>query len=243
MRGRPRFSYCIPPVGEEPGDADVEGADAFPCELDKPEPDSLPEPALPGATVLSPWDFVPPPREPLDDPKCAPGVECPPDRAPRGELAGAEPGSALGTELSVVGPGCAALPGIPADPPSLSLQTTPDCLLIPKLPLPATQLPPPEPPGPPPDAVVVLPADPKLAFPVVQLDSPPLPPAGLVVLLLAPAGLAVGEAAAACELDGVVPAPSRVPVCCVCAVPRQGNAAAAKIAIRNALPFLASLMA
>jgi hypothetical protein len=72
----------------------------------------------------------------------------------------------------------------------------------------------------------------KLAFPAVQLDGPPLSPAGLVA----------DEVDVVFVLGEVVLVVSWVPLCCICAVPAQGKTVAARIAIRNALPVLVSLM-
>jgi hypothetical protein len=72
----------------------------------------------------------------------------------------------------------------------------------------------------------------KLAFPAVQLDGPPLSPAGLVA----------DEVDVVFVLDEAVLVVSWVPLCCICAVPTQGKTIAARIAIRNALPVLVSLM-
>jgi hypothetical protein len=101
--------------------------------------------------------------------------------------------------------------------------------LIPKLLLPATQ-----PPlvAPPPNPGGISAVDPKPAFPAVQLDAP----------APSPAGLAAEEVAVVSVLDEVVLVVSWVPLCCICAVPAQGKTIAAKIAIRNALPVLVSLM-
>jgi hypothetical protein len=83
---------------------------------------------------------------------------------------------------------------------------------------------------------------PKLPFPVVQLEAPPLTPAGFAVLLLAPAGFAAVEVVVASVRDGVALVLSWVPVCCICAIPAQGKPTVAKIAIKNALPVFAPLM-
>jgi hypothetical protein len=101
--------------------------------------------------------------------------------------------------------------------------------LIPKLLLPATQLPLV---APPPNPVGISAVDPKPAFPAVQLDDPALPPAGL----------GAEEVAVVSVLDEVVLVVSWVPLCCICAVPAQGKTIAARIAIRNALPVLVLLM-
>jgi hypothetical protein len=52
----------------------------------------------------------------------------------------------------------------------------------------------------PPDVLAVIP---KLPVPAVQLDAPPLTPAGFAVLLLVPAGFAAEELAVASSLDEV----------------------------------------
>jgi ABC-type uncharacterized transport system permease subunit len=87
---------------------------------------------------------------------------------------------------------------------------------------------------------------PKLLFPAVQLEAPPLTPAGFAVLLLVPAGFAVEEYALASGLDGVVLVLSWVAVCCICAriwaIPAQDKTIAARIAIKKALPVFAVLM-
>jgi len=115
--------------------------------------------------------------------------------------------------------------------------------LIPKLAVPDTQLPPLAPAL---DPTGVLAVIPKLLFPDVQLEAPPLPVAGFVLLLLVPAGFTAEEYAVAAALDGGVPVLSAVPVCCVCAciraIPAQGKTIAARIAIKNALPVFAPLM-
>jgi hypothetical protein len=124
--------------------------------------------------------------------------------------------------------------------------------LIPKLPLPAAQLPPVAPAL---DRVDVSAAIPKLLFPAVQLEAPLLTPAGLAVPLFVPAGFAAEGSAVASVVDEVALALCRytpgcactsVPVCCVCActrvIPAQGKAIAASIAIKNALSALVLLM-
>jgi hypothetical protein len=87
------------------------------------------------------------------------------------------------------------------------------------------------------DPAGVLAVIPKLPFPAVQLDAP----------LLDPAGLAPAEVDVAPVRDEFVPVLSWVPVCCVCAciwaIPAQGKTIAARIAAKNALPVLTSLMA
>jgi len=86
------------------------------------------------------------------------------------------------------------------------------------------------------DPAAVLAVIPKLPFPAVQLEAPPL----------VPAGLAAADVAIASGLDGVVPVLSDVPVCCICAciraIPAQGKTIAARISIKNALPVFAPLM-
>jgi hypothetical protein len=66
--------------------------------------------------------------------------------------------------------------GLSIDPPPLSCQIPPGSLFIPNSPLPATQLPPVAPAV---DPIAVLAVIPKLPFPDVQLEAPPLTPAGL----------------------------------------------------------------
>jgi hypothetical protein len=87
---------------------------------------------------------------------------------------------------------------------------------------------------------------PKLSFPAVQLEAPPLAPAGFAEVPFVPAGFAAEEYAVAAALDEVVLLLSAVPVCCICAcnwtVPAQGKTIAARIAIKNALSFFAPLM-
>jgi hypothetical protein len=87
---------------------------------------------------------------------------------------------------------------------------------------------------------------PKLPFPAVQLEAPPLTPAGFAVLPFAPAGFTAEEYAVASTLDEVVLVLSAVPVCricaCICAVPALGKTIAARIAIKNALSVFAPLM-
>jgi hypothetical protein len=124
--------------------------------------------------------------------------------------------------------------------------------LIPKLLLPAAQLPPVAPALDPAGFSVAIP---KLPFPAVQLEAPPLTPAGLAVLLFVPAGFAAEESAVPSALGEVALALcwytpdcacSWVPVCCICAciwvIPAQGKTIAASIAIKNAFPVLAPLM-
>ena len=101
--------------------------------------------------------------------------------------------------------------------------------MIPKLPLPAAQLPPLEPAL---DPAGVLAVIPKLPFPDVQLDAPPLDPVGLAAV----------EVDVASVRDEFVLVLSWVPVCCVCAIPAQGKTIAARIAPKNALPVFTSLM-
>ncbi|MFZ0336610.1 MAG: hypothetical protein WAL45_01140 [Terracidiphilus sp.] len=83
--------------------------------------------------------------------------------------------------------------------------------------------------------------NPKFAFPAVQLDVSPFSAAGLVALPLVPAGLDAEGVGVVSVLDGVVLVLSWVPVC-ICAVPAHGKTIAARIAIRNAIPVLVSLM-
>lgn len=87
---------------------------------------------------------------------------------------------------------------------------------------------------------------PKLPFPAVQVEAPPLTPAGFAVLLVVPAGFTVEEYAVASGLDGVVLVLSWVAVCCICAciraIPAQDQTTATRIAIKNALPVFAVLM-
>jgi hypothetical protein len=87
---------------------------------------------------------------------------------------------------------------------------------------------------------------PKLPFPAVQLEAPPLTPAGFAVLPFVPAAFTAEEYAVAAALDEVVLVLSEVPVCCICAciwaVPAQDKTIAARIAIKNALSVFAPLM-
>jgi len=96
---------------------------------------------------------------------------------------------------------------------------------------------------------------PKLPLPAIQLDAPPLTPAGFAVLLFVPAGFATEGPAVASVVDEVGLAfcwytpcctCSSVPVCCICAcirvIPAQTKTSAASIAIQSALLVLAPLM-
>ncbi len=87
---------------------------------------------------------------------------------------------------------------------------------------------------------------PKLPFPVVQLEAPPLTPAGFAVSLLVPSGFAAEEYAVASALEEVVLVLSGVPVCricaCVGAIPAQVKTIAARMAIEVAPPVLALFM-
>jgi hypothetical protein len=83
---------------------------------------------------------------------------------------------------------------------------------------------------------------PKPPCPVVQLEAPPLAPAGFAVLLLVPAGFAPKALAVVSALDEVALALGWVTACCACAIPAQGKTIAARIAIKNALPVFAPLM-
>jgi hypothetical protein len=78
---------------------------------------------------------------------------------------------------------------------------------------------------------------PKLPFPAVQLDAPPLDSVGLAAV----------EVDVASVRDEFVLVLSAVPVCCICAciwaISTQGKIIAAKIAPRNALPILTWLTA
>jgi hypothetical protein len=89
-------------------------------------------------------------------------------------------------------------------------------------------------------------AIPKLVFPAVQLDVPPLTPAEFAAAPFVPAGFAAEEYAVASALDEVVPVLSAVPVCCICAyieaVPAPDKTIAARIAIKKGLSFFAPLM-
>jgi hypothetical protein len=134
--------------------------------------------------------------------------------------------------------------GLPIDPPPLSRQIPPGSALIPKSPLPATQLPLVAPAV---DPAAVLAVIPKRPFPDVQLEASPLPPAGF-------AAKGFGSA-----LDGVAlvlcwyPACctwscscSGFPVCCICAcisaIPALVKTIAAKTAIKIGLPVFTPFM-
>jgi hypothetical protein len=91
------------------------------------------------------------------------------------------------------------------------------------------------------DPADVLAVIPKLPLPAVQLEAPPLTPAGLAALPFVPAGFAAGSAVAS-TLDEVAPPLGWYTDGCICAIPAQRKTIAASTAIKNTLPVLAPLM-
>lgn len=199
-------------------------------------------------------DLLPPERKPLDAPERAPDLECPPtgerearnppDRAARGELdvggpAASNPESPAATKPLAAELSESAVFGLPIDAPPLSRQIPPGSAFIPNSPPPAAQLPLVAPAV---DPIAVLAVIPKLPFPGVQLEAPPLTPAGFAPDEFGPVLDEVALVLCWCPACSTW---SWLPVCCICAciwaIPAQDKKIAAKIALKIGLPVFAPL--